>query len=88
MNPLDDEVFAIAIAIAKQCFNGRKSLYNDRFPALGTDFLLNNGLKTADWQLSKWPPAVQNGSPLFLGWVFRKTGTVKWLPYGGSSLDD
>ena len=30
----------------------------------------------------------QNGSPLFLGGIFHKTGTGKWPPYGGSSLYD
>ena len=37
MNPLDDEAFAIAFAIAKQCFNGQNLLPDDRFPASGTD---------------------------------------------------
>ena len=84
MNPLDGEVFAIA----KRCFNGQKSLYDNRFPALGTDSSHYDDLKTADRQVSKWPPAMQNGSPLFLGGIFHFTGTGKWPPYGGSSLDD
>ena len=81
-------VFAIAFAIAKQCFNGKNSLYDDRFPALGTDSSHYDDLKTADHRVSKWPPAVQNGSPLCLGLISRFTGTGKWPPYGGSSLDD
>ena len=67
---LNDEYFAIAIAIAK-CFNRKKSL---------DDFSLYADQKTADRPVSKWPPAVQNGSPLFLGWIFRLTGIGKWPP--------
>ena len=84
MNPLYNEVFLIA----KQCLNGENSLYDDRFPASGTDSSLNNDFKTADQWLSKWLPAVQNGSLLCLGWIPRLTGTGKWPPYGVSSLHD
>ena len=38
-------------------------------------------------RVSKWPPAVQNGSPLCSGQIFRCTGIRKWPPYGGPSLD-
>ena len=65
-----------------------KTLYNDRFPALGTDFSLYDDLKTADRRVSEWPPAVQNGSPLISGLIFCLTGTGKWPPYGGTSLDN
>ena len=88
MNPLDDEDFAIAFAIAKRCFTEKNSLNDDRFSASGTDFSLNNVFKTADQLLSKWLSTVQNGSPLFLRWIFHFTGTRKWPPYGGSSLHD
>ena len=79
-NLLDNEVFAIIIAIAKRCLNEENLLYDDRFPASGTDSSLNDNFKTADRRLSKWPPAVQNGSPLCLGWIPRFTGTGKWRP--------
>ena len=48
MKPLDDEVFAIAFAIAKLCSNREKSLNDDGFPASGTDFSLDDDFKTAD----------------------------------------
>ena len=83
-NLLDNEVFAIT----KRCSNRKNSLNNDRFPASGTNFSLNDCFKTADRRLSKWPPAVQNGSPLCLGQIPCLTGTGKWLPYEGSSLHD
>ena len=51
MKPPDDEVFVIAFAIAKRCFNGKNLLNDDRFPAFGTDFSLNNNFETADRQL-------------------------------------
>ena len=75
MNPLHDDVFAIAIAIAKQCFNGFFSLCDDRFPASGTNF----GFTTISKQLIG---RFQNGCQLkkmahhcFLGWIPRFTGT-------------
>ena len=49
--PLDDEVFAIAFVIAKQCLDRKILLDDDRFPALGTDFSLDNDFKTADQRL-------------------------------------
>ena len=48
IKPLDNDVFAITFAIAKQCFNGKNSLNNDWFPASGTDFSLNDDFETAD----------------------------------------
>ena len=62
-NPLNVEVFAIAFVTAK-CLDGGISLNVDRFPALGTDFSLYDNQQTADRQVSKWPLAVENGSPL------------------------
>ena len=44
---LDDEV----LAIAKRCSNREKLLNDDRFPASGTDFSLDNDFKTADRRL-------------------------------------
>ena len=58
------EVFAITFAIAKRCLDGGISLNIDRFPVSGTDFSLYDDQQTADRQVSKWPPAVENGSPL------------------------
>ena len=86
-NLLYDEFFAIAIAIAKRWFLWGFPLYDNQFPASGTDFSLNDGFETADRQIAKWPPTVQNGSPLCLGLIAHFTGTGKWPPYGGSSLD-
>ena len=51
MKSLDDEVFAIAFAIAKRCSNRKNLLHNDRFPASGTDFSLDGNFQTADWQV-------------------------------------
>ena len=87
-NPLYNEFFAIAIVITKRCLNGGNPLYDDWFPASGTDFSLNDGFETAGRWVTKWLPVVQNGSPLCLGLIARFTGTGKWPPYGGSSLDD
>ena len=84
MNPLYDEFFAIA----KRCSYGENSFNDDRFPALGTDSLHYDDFQTADRWVAKWPPAVQNGSPLILGRIPHYTGTGKWPPYGGSSLHD
>ena len=88
MNPFYNGFSVIAIVIAKRWFNGENLLDNDWFPASGTDFSLYDNLKTADRWVSKWPPVVQNGPPLFSGLIFRFTGTGKWPPYGRSSLDD
>ena len=92
ITPFNDEitsrcVFVIAIVIAKWWLNGFFSFHDDQFPASGTDFSLCDDQKTADRWVSKWPPAVQNGSPLCLGRTPHITGTRTWPPYGGSSLD-
>ena len=63
-NPLNVEVFVIASVIAKQCLDGGISLNVDQFLASGTNFSLYNDQQTADHWVSKWPPAVENGSPL------------------------
>ena len=63
-NPRNVEVFAIAFAIAKRCLDGGISLNVDRFPASGTNFSLYNDQQTAVHRVSKWLPAVENGSPL------------------------
>ena len=47
MKLLDDEVFAIV----KRCLDREILLDDDRFPALGTDFSLDDDSKTADRQL-------------------------------------
>ena len=84
---LNDEVFVIAFAIAKRCFNREKSLHSDRFPASGTDFSLKD-------DQNSWTLGFKNGRPLckmaprcVLGWIPRITGTGKLPPYGGFSLD-
>ena len=50
-NPLYNEVFTVAIAVAKRCSDREISLDDDQFPASGTDFSLDNDFKTADRQL-------------------------------------
>ena len=75
-NPLYNEFFAIAIAITQRCLNGGNPLYDDWFPASGTDFLLKDGFETADRWVTKWLPAVfrelENGRPMGdLRWTMR-----------------
>ena len=50
--------------------------------------MLYDNQQPADRWVSKWPPAEENAPPLFLGLIFRLTGTRKWPPYGGASLDE
>ena len=81
MKSLHYEVFAIAIAVAKRCFNGENPLHDNRFPASGTDFSLPDDQKQLIVRFSEWPPAVFRT-------YFQKTAIENGFPYGGSSLDD
>ena len=63
-----------------------------RFPMIGSllrELILRiTTIKTADHRVFKMATSCSKWLPLFLGDIFHCTGTRKWPPYGGSSLDE
>ena len=72
MKSLHDEVFAIAIAIAKRCLNGENLFYDDQFPPSGTDSL-HYKIKNS------WSSGFKMAACCFPD-LFLEDSDWKWLP--------
>ena len=85
--PHYDEHFAIAFAIALQCFLWGNFTLRWSVPCFRNQFFAKRWFSDSWLVVSKWPPGKQNGPPLFSGMDSSLHRQRKWLRYGGSSLD-
>ena len=77
----------ISFAIAKWGLCGIFLFNGNRFPALGTNFSLNDDQNSRSSGFQNGCPLCKMAPRCVLGRIPRITGTGKWPPYGGSSLN-